>query len=83
MNFKNNNVKEIGKEFKIGERTFYPVVEISTIEMDSSFSEQISPIALLVIEPSIKYILPLTEEKVNSEEIIDLYQNRILSGNKF
>ncbi len=77
MDIKNKNVKEIGKEFKIGKRTFYPVVQISTIEMDSSFSEQISPIALLVIEPSIKYILPLTEEKVNSEEIIDLYQNKI------
>ena len=77
MDFKNKNVKKIGKEFKIGKRTFYPVVQISTIEMDSSFSEQISPIALLVIEPSIKYILPLTEEKVNSEEIIDLYQNKI------
>jgi hypothetical protein len=53
------------------------VVQISTIELDSSFSEQISPIALLVIEPSIKYILPLTEEKVNSEEIIELYLNKI------
>ena len=45
--------------------------------MDSSFSEQISPIALLIIESSKKYILPLTEEKVNSEEIIELYQNKI------
>ena len=27
MDFKNIKVKEIGKEFKIGERTFYPVVQ--------------------------------------------------------
>ena len=72
MDSKNHNVKKIGKIFEIGERTFYPVIEISTVEMGTYFSEWISPVALVVVEPLKKYILPLTEEEVDSEEIIDL-----------
>jgi hypothetical protein len=72
MDFKNKNVMEVGKIFDIGERTFYSIVQISTIEMENSFSESISPVALVVVEPSKKYILPLTEEDVDTEKIISL-----------
>jgi hypothetical protein len=73
MNPKTKKVKEVGKMFQIGERTFYPIIEISTVEMETSFAESISPLALVVIEPSKKYILPLTEDEVSSEEIRDLF----------
>ena len=73
MNPKTKKFKEVGKMFQIGERIFYPIVEISTVEMENSFAESISPIALVVVEHLKKYILPLTEEEVNSEEIIDLF----------
>jgi hypothetical protein len=72
MDFKNKNVMEIGKIFDIGERTFYSIVQISTVEMENSFSESISPVALVVVEPSKKYILPLTEDEVDTEKIINL-----------
>jgi hypothetical protein len=72
MNPKKKNVKEVGKIFELGDRTFYPIIEISTIEMGNSFSESISPLAMVVIEPSKQYILPLTNDEFDSEEIIDL-----------
>jgi len=72
MDSKTKNVKEIGKIFEIGERTFYPIIEISTVEMDNNFIESISPIAFVIVEPLKKYILPLTEDELDSEEIINL-----------
>jgi len=74
MNPKTKKIKEVGKMFQIGERIFYPIIEISTVEMETSFAESISPIALVVVEQLRKYILPLTEDEVNSEEIIDLFK---------
>jgi hypothetical protein len=41
--------------------------------METSFVESISPIALVVVESLKKYILPLTEDEVDSAEIIDLF----------
>ena len=69
---KTKKVKEVGKIFKIGERTFYPIIEISTVEMETSFVESISPLAFVVVEPLKKYILPLTEDEFDTEEIIEL-----------
>ena len=69
---KTKKVKEVGKIFKVGERTFYPIIEISTVEMDNNFIESISPIAFVIVEPLKKYILPLTEDELDSEEIINL-----------
>jgi len=65
-------IKEVGKIFKIGERTFYPIIQISTVEIDNAFSESISPVAFVIVEQLKKYILPLTEDEFDSEEIIDL-----------
>jgi hypothetical protein len=73
MNPKTKKVKEVGKMFQIGERSFYPIIEISTVEMETSFTESISPLAVVVIEPLKKYILPLTEDEVDSEEIRELF----------
>ena len=72
MDSKTKSVMEIGRIFEIGERTFYPIIQISTIEMDNAFSESISPVAFVVVEPLKKYVLPLTEEDVDIKEIIDL-----------
>ena len=30
---KTKNVKEIGKIFELDERTFYPIIEVSTVEI--------------------------------------------------
>ena len=73
MDSRTKKVKEVGKMFQIGERIFYPIVEISTVEMNTSFAESISPIAVVIMEPLKKYILPLTEDEIDSEEIIALF----------
>ena len=65
-------IKEVGKIFKICERTFYPIIQISTVEIDNAFSESISPVAFVIVEQLKKYILPLTEDELDSEEIIEL-----------
>jgi hypothetical protein len=72
MNTKNRTIKKIGKIFEIDERKFYPIIQISTIENDRSFSELLSPVAFLIVEPEKKYILPLIEEEIDNDEIIKL-----------
>ncbi len=76
-----NIIKEtmIGKKFEIEQRTFYPVVEVSIIEGDSSFAESITPIAMVVVEPSKSYIITLGFDELDYEGISDLfisYQNK-------
>jgi hypothetical protein len=72
MDSKTKNVKQVGKIFEIGERTFYPIIQISIVNSDNAFFESISPVALVVVEPLKKYILPLTEDEIDSEEIVKL-----------
>lgn len=64
--------KKVGKTFDIGERKFYPIVKISTMESDNYFSESITPVAFVVVEPMKKYILPLSDDELDTEEIIRL-----------
>jgi hypothetical protein len=72
MDSKTKNITEVGKIFEIGDRTFYSIVQISTIDMENSFAESISPVALVVVETLKKYILPLTEDEIDTEKIISL-----------
>jgi len=72
MKSKIKSEKKIGSSFEIGERKFYPVVQISTIERENYFSESICPLALVVCESLRKYILPLTEDELDVDEIIKL-----------
>lgn len=72
MKSKIKDEKRVGKIFEIGERKFYPIVQISTIKTDNYFSESITPVALVVCEPIKKYILPLSEDELDKEEIINL-----------
>lgn len=64
--------KKVGKIFDLDGRKFYPIVEISTIESDNYFSESITPVAFVVSEPMKKYILPLSEDELDMDEIIRL-----------
>lgn len=72
MKSKVKHEKRVGKIFEIGERKFYPIVQISTIKTDNYFSESLTPVALVVCEPIKKYILPLSEDELDKEEIINL-----------
>lgn len=70
-----NFEKEILKAeaIKIGEKTIYPVIQVSTLEIEGIFwLETITPIALAVLDTSGKYLVPLgseeSEEYQKSEE---------------
>ena len=72
MKSKIKTEKKIGRIFELGSRKFYPIVQISTINADGYFSESITPVALVVCEPIKNYILPLSEDELDKEEIIKL-----------
>lgn len=75
MKSKTKKIKKVGKAFEIGEKTIYPIVDVSTVESDNGFFESITPTALVIIEPVKKYILPLSEEEIDADEIIQLVFN--------
>lgn len=62
----------VGKPIKVNNRTIYPIIEIFVIgdKMQSFKGVEIFPIALVIEEPSEKYVISLTKEEINSEEFI-------------
>jgi len=46
---------------------------ISTIEGDSYFAESITPLAMIIVEPSKKYLLPLSDDELDYDEILELF----------
>lgn len=70
----NNFQKEIikGKPIKINQRTIYPVIQINYITIKDIFwFESVTPIAIAVIEPDEKYIVPLNEEENRINELLE------------
>ena len=72
--FKNLNVeKKVLKPFQIEERIFYPVIEIITIEARNHFNSiNISPIAFIVEENGDKYIIPISRDEIDEDELFEL-----------
>jgi uncharacterized spore protein YtfJ len=62
---------EVGKPIEIGERTIYPLVEVSELKGPSYEFMSIVPIALVVVEGENKYILALNEKEV-SRDLMEL-----------
>ena len=64
----------VGKPIKTYNRTIYPIVEILTVgnKIQSFKGAQISPIALMVEENNERYVISLTGEEINLEELIKL-----------
>ncbi len=67
-----------GAALKIGNRTIYPVIQVSTLEFEDKFwYESIIPIAIAVLEADNKYLIPLNDEEtaeyqsIKLEEIFD------------
>ena len=65
--------KLVGESFKIGNRTFYPVMDVFTLSVDgkSFFTVCISPLAMVVVEKKQKYAISLTEETITLTELIE------------
>jgi len=62
---------EVRKPIEIGERTFYPIVEVSELKGPSYEFMSIQPIALVVVEGKDKYILALNEKDI-SKDLMEL-----------
>ncbi|MCP8311205.1 MAG: hypothetical protein L6N95_01965 [Candidatus Methylarchaceae archaeon HK01B] len=64
----------VGEALKIGDRTLYPVIRVVTInrEGEGFFGVWVSPLAMVVIEPAQEYALPLTEETVTLEKLLEI-----------
>jgi len=60
-----------GKYVKIGSRTIYPLMIVTSFEIkDKMIFESITPFALAVIESDQKYFISLDEENQDISEII-------------
>ena len=60
-----------GKSKKIGNRTIYPVIIVTSLKIeDKMLYEGITPFALAVIEPDQRYFVSLDEENQEIAELI-------------
>lgn len=64
---KNQEIK-VGKPFTIENRVFYPLVEIFHWKNHHCESYSLLPVAIVIVEEEMKYILPL-EESYDPEKL--------------
>lgn len=56
-----NQEIKVGKPFKIDDRVFYPLVKVFHWKHRQTESYSLSPLALVVVEGDMKYLLPFDE----------------------
>ncbi|MCP8304114.1 MAG: hypothetical protein H3Z50_01375 [archaeon] len=64
----------VGEALKIGDRTLYPVIRVSTIKREGEgfFGAWVSPLAMVVVEPAQEYAIPLTDETITLEKLLEM-----------
>jgi len=64
----------IGEALKIGNRTLYPVVQVSTLNVKKGvfIGGCVLPIAIVIVEPTLEYVISLTEEKLTLEKLFQI-----------
>jgi len=64
----------VGKEIKAGDRTIWPVMRIFVLKTreDGIQAIQITPLAMLIIEPAGQYALSFDGEPMTIEAILEL-----------
>ncbi|HML04718.1 MAG TPA: hypothetical protein VK426_02990 [Methanobacterium sp.] len=71
-----NLEKKVLKPFKIEDKLFFPIVEIMVMGNEKSFNSlTISPVAFVVEENSDNYVIPVNEDEIDEEEILELFFN--------
>lgn len=60
LKMKNQEIK-VGKPFTIENRVFYPLVKIFHLKHPNGEFYSLSPVAMVIVEEEMKYILPLEE----------------------
>jgi uncharacterized spore protein YtfJ len=64
----------VGKEIKAGDKTIWPVMKITILKTceDRVQAIQITPLAMLIIEPAGQYAISVAGEPMTIEAIIEL-----------
>ncbi len=64
----------VGKEIKAGDRTIWPVMRIFVLKTQEDWGQaiQITPLAMLIIEPAGQYALSFDGEPMTIEAILEL-----------
>jgi hypothetical protein len=64
----------VGKEMKAGDRTIWPVMKISILKTceDKIMAIQVTPLAMLIIEPARQYAVSFDGEPMSLEAILEL-----------
>jgi hypothetical protein len=64
----------VGKEMKAGDRTIWPVMKISILKTceDKIMAIQVTPLAMLIIEPAGQYAVSFDGEPMSIEAILKL-----------
>ena len=64
----------MGGAIKVGDRTIYPVIRILTLGIDGQnfFGAWISPIAIVVAEPTRDYVISLTDETIALDRLLEM-----------
>ena len=65
---------QVGKEIKAGDRTIWPVMRITILKTceDRILAIQVTPLAMLIIEPAGQYAVSLDGEPMSIEAILKL-----------
>lgn len=68
--------RRILKPFKIGDRLFFPIVEIMIMGGEKSFNSlNVSPVAFLVKQNDYKYVIPLNKGGISEIEFQKLFES--------
>jgi hypothetical protein len=64
----------VGRAFEVGNRTVYPVIQVMTFEGKGRnfFGGRISPLAMVVFEPTREYVVALRDEPFSSEQLLEM-----------
>ncbi len=64
--------KKVGKPVEIAGRTIYPIIETYVTKGQEFAVIEIFPIALVIKELDNNYVISLTEDEINHNELIDM-----------
>jgi hypothetical protein len=62
----------VGKPIELAMRTIYPIIQTFVIRNEDFIAVEIFPIALLIEESDDEYVISLTDDEINPEEIIKM-----------
>ncbi len=63
---------KVGKAIELGNRIIYPIIQTMVIKNENQafLTVEIFPIALVIEETGERYVVSLTNDEINSEELI-------------